>query len=315
MKTNNKRIYRSRAFTLVELLVVIAIIGILIGMLLPAVQSVREAGRRITCANNIKQLGLAFHVCESSMEELPPGWDTLGWTWGAFILPYIEQQNLFNLLVPEEFGDGQWQCQGGVCSTPNSMAAGQAISTFKCPTSPLPTNWPTSYNNILNRAISDYRANAGSLATSDNTSGQVAGTLNLRDDDEQDGVFFGSTNIKFRDINDGLSTTVFLAESLGDPAFVKDSQGMDHWAIGSPQIDGNNEFSEVVGTGYFQVNLRLREPDSLGQWMELSFGSYHPGGLNMVFGDGSVQFVNESINLDTYRTLFSRNGAEVVPNF
>ena len=87
-------------FTLVELLVVIAIIGILIGMLLPAVQMVRESARRITCANHIRQLGLSMHNYESAQEHLPSGWAEDGFTWGIEILPHIEQQNLYSTIVP-----------------------------------------------------------------------------------------------------------------------------------------------------------------------------------------------------------------------
>ena len=211
MKTQNQccvnDLHKTRGFTLVELLVVIAIIGILVGMLLPAVQSVREAARRISCANKLRQTGLACQLYNDSFVKMPPGWDALrnednpddinsfGWTWSAYILPFMERGNLFETMVFSESGDGQWTCQNGSCNTPNSMAAGTAIDTFKCPTSPLPTNWPSS-SNIIDRATSDYRASAGMMATSDNSLGQIPGTLNMRDEN-LDGIFLVAARFSF----------------------------------------------------------------------------------------------------------------------
>lgn len=304
------------AFTLVELLVVIAIIGILIGMLLPAVQSVREAARRTTCGNNIRQLGLAMHNYHDSNRRLPHGWDTRGWTWSAWTLPFLEQQNLYNTLNPSEIGEGNWNFNGG----PNEIAAGTHMSVFRCPTSTAPQH--VTYNGIPDRAPSDYRGNAGTLSTSDDKSSMVPNTMALEDLD-QDGIFFACSEIRFADVTDGLSNTVFLAESLVDPNFVKDGQGMDHWALGSPQMDpcrcdggtGGTEFSEFVGTAYYRMNLRLREPGSRGHAMELSFGSYHPGGMYIQLGDGSSQFIAETIDIQTYQALFSRNGSEVLGDY
>lgn len=306
----------SRGFTLVELLVVIAIIGILIGMLLPAVQMVREAARRTQCGNNIRQLGLALHLHHDSFSELPYGWDQLGWTWGAKILPYIEQNNLADTLVRTEFGLGQWGVGGG--DTPNELAAATKIPIIRCPSSPVRDSYP-SYNNMSNRVPTEYRGNAGTLASSDGgPDPSVPGSISLRSP-EQDGIFWGCSKVRFGEVTDGLSNTVFLAESLTDPDFVKDGQGMDHWFVGSTQIDsyncqtrqGGTEFTEVVGTAAVPMNLRLREPGRSGQVMEISFGGYHPGGLWLFFGDGSTRFVAEGIDFTTYQAIFSRDGGEV----
>ena len=303
------------AFTLVELLVVIAIIGILIGMLLPAVQSVREAARRTACANKVRQIGLSLHLHHDSQERFPSGWDNLGWTWPCWILPFIEQQNLAQTLVASEFGDGAW-----TGSTPNTAAAATPIALFRCPTSPVIEN--IDYNNIVDRAPSDYRGSAGSQATSDDASTAIPNTLSL-ENRKLDGILFGCSQIRFRDVTDGLSNTICLAESLTDPFFVRNGQGMDHWVLGSPQADpyscdqgtAGTEFSEVVGTGYYRMNLRLREPGQTGYAMEMSFGSYHPGGMYVGFGDNSVRFVQESVELSVYTSLFSRDGGEPVVDF
>ena len=308
---------KSQGFTLIELLVVIAIIGILVGMLFPAIQAVREAARRTSCSNKIRQLTLAVHNYESNLKKFPPGWDTRGWTWSTFALPYIEQENLYSTLDPSDFFFGNWDAPNG----PNTAAAGTHIETYRCPTSPIKKNFD-SYNGIPDRAPTEYRGNAGRLATSDDTSTMVTGTKSLEMVD-LDGLFFGCSEINFEDIVDGSSNTIMIAESSTDPDFVKDGQGMDHWPVGSTQIDpclcdggtAGTEFSEVVGTGFYQMNLRFRRPDASGYAMEQSFGSYHPGGVNFCFADGSTRHLSEQIDLTIYSALFSRNGREVPGEF
>ena len=214
-----------QAFTLVELLVVIAIIGILVSLLLPAVQSVREAARRTTCANNMRQLVLGAHNYESALKELPPGWDTLGAFWSAYLLRYLEQDNLYNTLLLDDVYN--WTADG----SPNEAALGVEIPIFRCPT--MPVEKSLNYNNVADRVPMSYRGNGGSEVTSDDTSTMVPGTksfemLNLN------GLFWGCSEVTFGDISDGLSNTFAFGESRTDPRFVKDGQGMDFWAIGGP---------------------------------------------------------------------------------
>ena len=307
---------KSRGFTLVELLVVIAIIGILVGMLFPAIQAVREAARRTSCANKIRQLALAVHNYESDRQKFPPGWNTTGWTWSTFLLPYIEQENLYSTLDPSEIFQGNWDYANG----PNTIAAGTHIETYRCPSTTIGRHY--DYNGIPMRAPTEYRGNAGRLATSDDTSTMVSGTKSLEMLD-LDGIFYACSETGFNDLVDGSSNTIMVAESSTDPEFVKDGQGMDHWAVGSTQIDpcrcdggtAGTEFSEVVGTGYYPMNLRFRDPGQSGYAMEQSFGSYHPGGANFSFGDGSTKYMSEQVNVDVYAALFSRNGREVPGEF
>lgn len=303
-------------FTLVELLVVIAIIGILIGMLLPAVQQVREAARRVSCANNMRQIALAIHNFESAHQHFPYGWADRGFGWSGQILPQIEQGNIFDSLVFQESGPGNWGYDGGT----NEAACGTMITMYRCPTMPVPefiTN-----NGIPNRVPTSYRANAGSEATSDDTSSMLAGTKSL-EMLQQDGVIFGCSNVTFGSITDGTSNTFLIGETRTDPFFVKDGQAMDCWYIGSPSTDpcrcdggnGGTEFSEFVGTTYSLPNARKNNPTLPGRLIELSFGSYHPTGTNFVNCDGSVHFIADSIDPETYHGLGSRNGGEVLSEF
>jgi prepilin-type N-terminal cleavage/methylation domain-containing protein len=304
----------NRGFTLVELLVVIAIIGILVGLLLPAVQQAREAARRMSCSNNMKQISLAMHNYHGIFNKLPYGWADRGTVWSAHILPQIEQANLYNTLEFHERGRGNWTTRGG----PNTAAAATVIKAFICPT--LPIGLSFDYNGIPGRVPASYRGNAGSEASSDDTSTiTIPGTKSLEMLD-QNGIFYGCSKTKFRDITDGLSNTFLFGESYTDPDFVKDGNGMDYWSIGSPQTDpcrcdggtGGTEFSEVVGTTIVQPNAIRINPSLNGRLLELAFGSYHPGGLMMSKCDGSVEFISNEIDMTVYQALSSRNGGEII---
>ena len=307
---------RRTGFTLVELLVVIAIIGILVGLLLPAVQAAREAARRMSCSNNVKQISLALHNYESAHKKLPFGWNTHGTLWSAMILPFIEQNNLYATL---EFSESRnWATNG----TPNERAGGELLPMFRCPSMPIEEHI-NSNSGIPQRVPVSYRAAGGNEVTSDDTSTRpISGTksfemLNLN------GLFYACSATRFGDIPDGLSNTIAIGESHTDPRFVKDGQGMDFWVIGSPQADpcrcdggtGGTEFSEAAGSFYMMMNLRIRDPGAHGRLMELSFGSYHVGGAHFGLADGSVQYISENIDLGIYRGLGSRSGKEVTGEF
>ena len=301
------------AFTLVELLVVIAIIGILIGMLLPAVQQVREAARRTACMNNMKQQVLAEHNYESANMHFTFGWNTHGTLWNAEILPYIEQGNLYQTLNLEELGG--W---GYPTDSPNEIACGTLIPAYRCPSMELIPEH-ISNEGFPERVPASYRGNAGNDFTSDDTSSALPGTKSLEMID-LNGILFGNSEIGFGDMPDGSSTTLLIGESQTDPFFVKDGQAMDCWYIGSPQADlfrgdggnGGTEFTEIVGGTFVGMNRRKLDPLTDGRLMEISFGSYHISGAVFGFCDGHVAYMNENMDLLTYQALGSRNGGEVV---
>jgi prepilin-type N-terminal cleavage/methylation domain-containing protein/prepilin-type processing-associated H-X9-DG protein len=325
-------------FTLVELLVVIAIIGVLIALLLPAVQAAREAARRMSCTNHLKQIGIGVHNYNDTLQGLPAGWNNLGFCWNGAILPFIEQEPLFATLVfSENNGDptnnGNWD----QANSRNAAACGTLISTYVCPSSvvkPQKTN-----NNITNRAISCYNACSGSWAAVD--TGNTSSSANLNEAGltyvakqcishwmwDQNGVFYGNSYLALATVKDGLSNTIFVGEVPTDADFSKDANVMDHWHTGSPQadpFDGNgvssnattgNEFSEVVGSTYSPLNARYKFPNTHGTVMQLAFGSEHTSGANFLFGDGSIHFLSDTINMDVYQAVSSRNGGESLSPF
>ncbi len=302
-----------RAFTLVELLVVIAIIGVLVALLLPAVQSAREAARRTQCANNLKQMGIGIHNYHDTFQKLPFGWSDRGAGWTTMMLPYIEQQNLWASLKFNEADN--WDS----ANSDNQRACGTFITAFRCPSM---ANVPKHLTNqsIPNRVPSSYRGVASSTADSDDASTSKNGrSLELKD---QEGVFFGCSHVRLAEITDGTSNTLVIGESYFD-TFSQDGNQMDFWYIGSPQIDpcicqgsgtGGTEFSEFCGSTGVPFNARAI-PSTSGYVKELSFSSLHPSGGHFCVGDGSVRFISFNINQQTYQGLGSRNGGESLADF
>jgi prepilin-type N-terminal cleavage/methylation domain-containing protein len=306
-----------RAFTLIELLVVIAIIAILIALLLPAVQQAREAARRTTCRNHLKQLVLALHNYHDTARRFPFGWDTRGAGWSAMILPQIDQAPLYNSLIFQESGPGNWAANG----SPNEAACGTRLDVFRCPSMAVLEH--IDNEGIPGRVPASYRGNAGSQSSSDDDSTIVIpGTTSLEELD-QNGIFYACSSVRFRDLRDGASMTFLVGESATEPGFIKDGNAMDFWTIGSPQADpcrcdggtGGTEFSEFVGTSIVIMNARTIAPATHGRLMELSFGSYHEGGAQFGFGDGAVRFLSENISMQVYQALSTRRGREVVGEF
>lgn len=296
-------------FTLTELLVVMAIIGILIALLLPAVQAARESARAMSCKNNLKQLSLAMHNYHGTYAVFSFGWSDRGQGWSAAILPQIEQQAIFDTL---EWAEGNnWEDVG----TPNQRACETVISVFRCPSMAVTEH--KAATGIAQRVPASYRGVASSTATSDDESTCINGRS--MEDLDLEGIFFGCSKVTFGFLTDGSTNTFMFGESYFDEVFLQDNNEMDFWYIGSPQIDpwncaGTNiatEFSEFVGSTGVPYNARKIATTS-GYIKELSFASKHPGGSHFAMADGSIRFVNYSIHYPTYQALGSRNGGEII---
>ena len=293
MKSKSRK---SSGFTLVELLVVIAIIGILVGMLLPAVQQVREAARRIQCANQCRQIGLAVINYESAHREFPPGWmvndqsSLSGWSWAAIVLPFLEQENLSD------------QIDFGLPVENNTVVINEVLPVFLCPSDPA-TDIVTLESNVT--VVGSGGGSGTTTATQSSGSSQsvarsnysgVFGTLETNEDPERgNGTFFADSQIGFRQIRDGSSNTMMIGERRNDFGGVT-------W-VGA--ISGVPEpFARIVGAADVT-------PNSNDDRFE-AFRSYHPGGINVTLADGSTQFISDNIDEITFRGYASIAGGEVV---
>lgn len=328
---------KQRGFTLVELLVVIAIIGVLVALLLPAIQAAREAARRMDCANNVKQIALACHNYESSRGTLPPASTAHpnegknGYAWGMLVLPYAEFGSIHDEINRQiaELTEEQDNRRGGGTTT-EVPAADELdginelkLPVFTCPSDPEPLDDLTlaghQYTDESLAMGSNYVAVAGS-AHSRNDQEQFAGNpIGLAGANNKDGAMTVGTGIKFSQITDGTSNTYMIGErwyqlrswffgsrQTGDETFLNYSAKNVHRAVPL-----NGEFQ----TGYYQSHVYYGNDPPMpsgGQEClplnDLYFGSFHSGGVNFAYADGSVHFVSDDIDPDTYEAMGSRNG-------
>jgi prepilin-type N-terminal cleavage/methylation domain-containing protein/prepilin-type processing-associated H-X9-DG protein len=320
-----------RGFTLVELLVVIAIIGILVALLLPAVQAAREAARRMSCGNNLKQIGLALHNYHDTFGSFPPGAIHPGgmtsdsWSIHARLLPFLEQENLQDLI--------DWQlpygAQGEVTQT--------RVDTYLCPSDP-----------------GDRERPDGAIAHYPVTYGANMGTWFIFDPNSQsggDGLVYPNSRTGLRDVLDGTSTTLAFAEVKAWNPYLRDGGNPGASNAPLPAADGitglggnfkpNSGHTEWVDgrvhqtgfTGTFTPNALVphttageaydvdfnssREGKTANQltYAAVTSRSYHPGGVQVALADGSARFVSEDIQLTTWRALITRAGGDVVADY
>ena len=327
-----------KGFTLIELLVVIAIIAILIGLLLPAVQKVREAAARAKCQNNLKQIGLALHSFHDTFNRFPPGggddtqpFGTGGSSWGSswkvYILPGIEQGAIA----------AKWQYYGGSgwTNANNATAINRVtISTYRCPSSVLPDFTPgtTDSNGIAYQMFTTYVGVAGTaIDTQRNTNiGCCNGSGNINGGS---GILCTNCQTKMTSITDGTSNTILVGEQSdhlrdanGQPYIpgtgALTSQGPHGWMMGAGgggvgAVNGERQFN--ITTVRWEINRRgLGNSASNGtnenSGSNIPFNSAHTGGANMLMGDGTVRFMRDSTTLLILQQLSTKDGNEVVSN-
>jgi prepilin-type N-terminal cleavage/methylation domain-containing protein len=330
-----------RAFTLVELLVVIAIIGILVALLLPAIQAAREAARRSQCQNNLKQIGLAFLMHHDARKLFPVGAASgEGSMWSYYVLPYIEEGNAQARMHIGETGAGnfQWAHNGpysqqqiqGDPAYANVLMCERVFPVFRCPSAGLPEHqFSTSTWNwiVMQRSPASYLGSATGLIVDQNV--KDADNVKMG---SLDGVLFALSHIGIKDILDGTSKTMLVGEAVHDADSV-DKLGakaeaplgnlQDHWVIGSDDIDGTGppsaarDLSEALGSTAVPINYQNQFQGVTGcsgipgvdcQKIQLAYGSAHPGGMQLVHCDGSVEFMNEGVDALVWRDLATRAG-------
>ena len=305
---------RERGFTLVELLVVIAIIGVLIALLLPAVQAAREAARRSECTSNLKQIGLALHNYHDVQRHLPLGkWGGAGqkkYSTHTLLLHYIEESNVYNMVDFSKTYD----------HANNVQARGAVVSVFLCPSDPessLPAGW----------AGTNYHGCEGNVLTKSGTNGA-------------NGLFYNGSLLRMADVLDGLSKTAAFSERLkGDWSNAIATERSDLFGPGGNPAtldDAVNACRAVVVSNLANQNLS----NSGAPWLAgaidnfigfqtvappgdrscvfppgkstLTANSGHPSGVNVLRCDGSVHFASQTVDIQVWRAAGSRNGGETV---
>jgi prepilin-type N-terminal cleavage/methylation domain-containing protein/prepilin-type processing-associated H-X9-DG protein len=307
------------AFTLIELLIVIAIIAVLIALLIPAVQKVRESAARTQCQNNLRQVGIALHSFHAAFTVFPAsGWTTVGpgnpagkaVGWRPLILPYLEQENLQRLF---DFSKNWWE-------EPNATSAATPVAIFQCPSVPPRTAMTSAIAKSPRPAMTftsplaptDYEAIMGVQPASVDPQRYNANNRFC--------VMYRNSRVKLREVLDGTSTTIAVLECAGRPTVyrlgVPDPTLSNDQGIGWADSEGPFSFDGAGADGTQEgctpakgCNVPMNKKNDNEPY------SFHRGGINVVFADGHVQFVMETVPYLTFAALCTRNGSEVVERF
>jgi prepilin-type N-terminal cleavage/methylation domain-containing protein/prepilin-type processing-associated H-X9-DG protein len=310
---------RRCGFTLIELLVVIAIIAILIGILLPAVQKVREAANRIKCTNNLKQLGLAAHQYHDANGNFPPGAEGpfamlpqfAGLTshgLGTYLLPYLEQDALYR----------QYRWDVSWVDPPNQPVVNTPLRIWQCPSAQadrirdgsLPTVAPPPNESFNGTAACGDYAGMGRLDPELARRSLIDTPSGPRDEQQHYvGVFQVNHKTLWAEIGDGASNTILMAECAGRPQQWQGRRKVPNvWLSGGPWASRNLFF----GRGATADGTAFYGPCAVNCTNDREVYSFHPDGANAVFADGSVHFLKASIDIRVFARLVTRAGGEVV---
>ncbi len=308
---------RDKGFTLIELLVVIAIISVLISLLLPAVQQAREAARRAQCKNNFKQAALALHNYHDSFQVFPPGliWSSptscgngprIGFSWSAFILPMMDQTNIYNNIDFNRDVHLQKLAPGSTSVYNSEGNAGEIIAAFVCPSDPyertrLAFSGNTVYSGTTGTSKDDFAPSniSGVADATQRLCSAGVGELNYQTNATiAGGILHSYSKTSFAKITDGTSNTLLLGENLN-----LNQDNAVAWA--STNIadlrNGINGVRAGSGSTYFSRSF--------------SFGSSHDGGCHFALADGSVRFISQHTSQATIASLANRSDGNVVGEY
>jgi prepilin-type N-terminal cleavage/methylation domain-containing protein len=317
---------RRLGFTLVELLVVIAIIGVLVALLLPAVQAARESARRMHCQNNLKQIGLGWQNHADTNGHLPTGGWGWGWvgdadqgfgvnqtgSWPFNILPFIEQKAVYDM-------------SGGNPGPPKLAALDRmvtvTIKTYVCPSRRKPQLWPVTstshknYDQVTMAAKSDYGANCGDVSKNEFDEGPPQGLMPPRPPDKLPtsaffftGVSYACSTVRLAEITDGTSNTIMVGEKFLNPKM---------WITGADPSDNENLYTGFDNDHYRSTGAAYFPPkaDNPNLTNLQTYGSAHPSVFNVVLCDGSVRGISYNIDKATYANLGNKADGNQLGDF
>jgi prepilin-type N-terminal cleavage/methylation domain-containing protein/prepilin-type processing-associated H-X9-DG protein len=298
---------RRRAFSLVELLVVISIIGVLIALLLPAIQAAREAARLSSCKNNLRQLALGLHGYESAIGKLPSGYEyaanpdgnARGYSWSARLLPYIEQRALYDRISFAK----------PVFDVANAAARQQHIQLLLCPTDDVS---PAGFVEMGDEryAMACYVANFGTPDLDEDQAQQRGEANSLGPFHGAWGPFYRNSSTRLREITDGLSQTLMIGERQNGPFRLEGAHG-PHFAYETTWAGAVRDIDEPTDDhGHMALFQTGHTPNAL-ESDDRDVSASHDGVAQFLMCDGSVHAVSENVDLEVYRALGTMNQAEI----